>query len=383
MNLLISSQREQHSLDFHQNGLRVVEMDFRTDPQWESFVRSHSDGLIFHHPAWLQALEHEYGQKCIGLACVDAAGGLHGVLPLMRTSGLPFNRGDHLTGRRLSSLPRTPIAGPLSKSQEANACLVTEALRRVQSEPGLQLELKMKRPLDLDSIGSLSEVEWRTSYMLEIPDKVESLRFGGGARHRKLKWAINKAEKHGLVTREAGDEADLRRWHDLYLERMRHNVVPARPYRFFESLWHLLRPQRLMRLVLVESAKPNQREIIAGSIFLLYKQTVTYAFNGSRVADLRLCPNDVLQWHHIHQACKEGYRWYDFGEVPHARAGLAAFKAKWNAVAFPLHRYYFPAPFIKDAKQKTRIAQRVVGAIWKNLPLATTAALSDRVYRYL
>ena len=37
--------------------MRVVEVDPQTDPRWEAFVAAHPDGLVYHHPAWLQALQ--------------------------------------------------------------------------------------------------------------------------------------------------------------------------------------------------------------------------------------------------------------------------------------------------------------------------------------
>src|ERR1700704_6562978 len=93
--------------------LRVVDIDPVQDPRWERFVVNHPDGLIYHHPAWLSVLQREFGQGLACLACEDEAGSLHGILPLSWTRGLPLVPSVR-TGRRLSSLPRTPVAGPLS-----------------------------------------------------------------------------------------------------------------------------------------------------------------------------------------------------------------------------------------------------------------------------
>ena len=59
-------------------------------------------------------LQAEYGQRPVGLTLVDSRGELHGLLPLMATRGLPVLRSSGITGRRLSSLPRTPVAGPIA-----------------------------------------------------------------------------------------------------------------------------------------------------------------------------------------------------------------------------------------------------------------------------
>ena len=97
--------------------LRIFELDFRSDPRWERFVSAHPDALIYHHPGWLSALESEYGERCVSLACADENGQLNAILPLFYTKGLPLKIGPVASGRRLSSLPRTPVAGPLALNQ--------------------------------------------------------------------------------------------------------------------------------------------------------------------------------------------------------------------------------------------------------------------------
>src|SRR3989441_10315734 len=127
--------------DGHSNhGLRVVLVDLRTDKRWEALLASHPDAVIYQHPGWIRALEKEYGRECIALACEDAGGQLRGILPLMVTRGLPWDLGDHSTRRRLSSLPRTPVAGPLAADPEATGALICAAMERVRMDASLQLE---------------------------------------------------------------------------------------------------------------------------------------------------------------------------------------------------------------------------------------------------
>src|ERR1700730_9778653 len=94
--------------------LRALEIDFRADPRWRPFVAAHPHGTAYHHPLWLEALEKEYGQRIVTLACESSDGQLRALLPLIYTKGFPFHIGGRSAARRLSSLPRTPIGGPLS-----------------------------------------------------------------------------------------------------------------------------------------------------------------------------------------------------------------------------------------------------------------------------
>src|SRR5450755_1032796 len=135
---MISAEPEISSAE---STLRTVEFDYRNDPRWDAFVSSHPDALIYHHSSWLIALEEEYGQKCLSLACVDADGQLRAALPLFPTRGLPFSIGRHSTRRRLSSLPRTPIAGLLANDRAAASDIVRVAME-LAHDRHVQLEIK-------------------------------------------------------------------------------------------------------------------------------------------------------------------------------------------------------------------------------------------------
>jgi CelD/BcsL family acetyltransferase involved in cellulose biosynthesis len=123
---------------------------------------------------------------------------------------------------------------------------------------------------------------------------------------------------------------------------MRRNAVPARPYRFFKTLWDLLKPEDGLTLLLAEHWGAGHARMLAGSLFLLSGSTVSYAFNGSRRRDLTLRPNDLIQWHAINDACNRGFQTFDFGEVGDERSDLAVFKQKWGAEPVRMYRYYYP-----------------------------------------
>ena len=384
--------------------LRVFELDFRKDPRWEEFISLHPDALIYHHPGWLTALESEYGQQCISLACEDERGKLCAVLPLFYTRGLPLRFGRMATGRRLSSLPRTPIAGPLALNQEAAAAITNYAVELARSQPGLQVEIKTGIADLNKSVGALSCTPWRPTYVEELPPVAEGaaweafcenlrfsrpcvtcqgcrrLRFGNARRQHRVNWAVNKAVKLGLEVREAETEEELAQWYGLYLLTMRHNAVPPRSYRLFQSLWSCLRPAGKMRLLLAEQSRMGEKRMVAGSILLQFGQTVFYAFTGCAPEDFCLHPHDILQIEAIRSACRSGFRWYDFGEVTEEHEALAQFKTKWGGDPKGLYRYYYPPP----AEQKTGGGGRLAASarkLWRSLPPKATAVLGDLIYR--
>ena len=355
---------------------RVVELELDTasDVRWSAFVQSHPKGLLYHHPAWVRAIARVYRYPFVGLATEDASGKLTGVLPMFEKRGL-------VTGRRLSSLPHTPVAGLLAANDAAALALGRAAMARAR-ERSLALELK----LFSDELGRLlpaaGMVPADAAYVVELPDRVEDLRFGDSRNHGRIKWAVRKAAKEGVKAREAEGDRDLRRWYSLYLETMHRHGVPPRPYAFFEAMWDTLVPGGHMRLLLAERTALGRSTVIAGSILLMAAHTVSYAFNATRREHVHERANDLIQWHAIHDACSGGFRRYDMGEVTVGQEGLAHFKAKWGATEHRLFRYRYPSPWHASMHGRAVLAHRAATAGWRRLPEPVAVRLGDWLYRH-
>lgn len=410
------------------SSLRVIEVDFRKDPRWLEFLSNHRDALIYHHPGWLAALEAEYGRKCVALACEGPDRRFLGILPLLPTRGLPLPFFRNRIGRRLSSLPRTPLAGPLASDDRAMTALLRAAVQRVQSLPNTQLELKTTQP-GLDKLlPELECVPWRDTYVRGTPanetpardivgpqireprsctscDTCRILTFGNARGNHQVRWAVNKAVKQGLSLRSAQNETELRAWYSLYLQVMRRNAVLPRPFRFFRQLWKELSADGQMELVLVErgsvsdlppggkadpvpsnGSSSSRTETTAGSILLQYGHTVFWAFTGSQQIHAPRHATDLTLWNCIHGACRLGYDYFDLGEVAENHPELSQFKAKWGTLRRPLYRYYYPAssvaPESSDSAQPGPMMS-LASSIWRRLPLAVIATMGDWIFSFL
>jgi CelD/BcsL family acetyltransferase involved in cellulose biosynthesis len=364
---------------------RVVQLD-ASDPRWDSFVLAAPGATVFHHSGWLAALESEYGQRPLRLACEEPDGTLSGVLPLVVTRGLPLGIGGPSAARRLSSLPRTPIAGLLGTSDAAFGALVAAAMARARPA-GLRLQLKQaSRTLD-DVVPGLQGTPWRLSYVKSLPDDPDLLRFGPSRKHARIACAVRKAQREGLRVRDAVTEADLREWYRLYLDVNRWRGVPSRPYRFFLAAWQHLRPSGFLRLLLVYRRQSGREVLLAGSMLLMLGDTTFYAFNGRLQEALHLRPNELLQWHAMRDAAAAGYRWYDFGEVGVGNEGLARFKAKWDTETRTLMRYHSPPLPACELEYSRPVGGTALGRIalgaWHRMPLSVTAFAGDQVYQFL
>ncbi len=369
------------------NGLKVVETDFEKDPRWNRFVNAHPDGTVFHHSLWLRALKAEFSQQTLSLACVDESGSFQGILPLFYTRGLPLRIGQigrQATGRRLASLPRTPFAGPLSIKPESTVALLAEAERRVRQENGIQLQIKVQRPIPGGLSGGLARTDWRSTYILRLPAPDQPFRINSSHQRAGIKWALNKAARSGVQVRPASSVADLRRWYSLYLRTMRRNAVPPRPYRFFLSLWELLKSRGFIQLLIAEVCGAGCCRMIAGSIFLKSGRTVCYVFTGSDADYLNMRPNEAILWRAINDACEARLQDFDFGEVPEGDDDLAKFKSKWGAEPVRLYRYYYPSvPRHVEGVTGSVDYFRLLQDLWRRVPLGATGLIGDRLYRYL
>lgn len=357
-------------------------VDFRTDRRVIPFLSKHPCALIYHHPAWLNALQEESGQQCQMLCCESSDGLIQGLMPIAYTRGLPFNIANHQTRRRISSLPRTPFVGPISTSPEATRLMLIAAIERAAAE-NVQLQIKMDSALPQGVHENLVCTEWRPTYVLSLPESADQLTFRDAKNRHRVKWGINKAAKLGLSVRCAETLFDLENWYVLYLASMRRNFVPPRAFKFFVSLWRELKETGLFTLLLAERATDNGNTLAAGSIFLMTGKTVSYAFTGALTEQLSTHANDIILWNAIQKACGDGYRFFDFGEVPEEHPELVRFKTKWGAVPKQLYRHYCPYLGSSHNGRKHHWPRKFLARAWQHVPLSATARVGVWIYSYL
>jgi hypothetical protein len=354
---------------------RVIDLNSDAEPRWHNFVVNHPRGSIYHLPIWSELLEKTYGYKRASLGFEDGYGSLLGVLPLMQKRGL-------LTGHCISSLPHTPLAGPLTNDYGVANTLVSAAIERLPAMRRAWLQLKLE-PGQFNGLDDgLCSVPWRKSYLLELPRRPEDLRFGDSRNHARITYSVRKAARFGVQVKAADTEQELRAWYRLYLETMRQHTIPPTPYRFFANAWTHLRPAGQLRLLVAKHR--DESRLLAGSLFFMFGRTVSYAFSASWRPGLSLRPNEAIHFRAIHDACREGYRRYDLGEVSRDNPTLADFKKKWAAEPRQLYRYYHPRSWeLADSTSESGVVRKVLDATWGRIPLRATAFLGDVLLRYL
>jgi len=369
-----------------EQSLAVKEANIDIDEKWIEFISNNSQATIYHHPLWLKIIEKETGQRILKLICTDKNDNLQGLFPLQYTKGFPFGLGGIPGTRRLASLPRTPVGGPLTSNSKVTNLLIQKIIGIISNESDYLLQIKSFDPDINDGIGTLHKYFWREIYIKEIPDFPGEIRYGKSKNHAKIKWAVNKAEQNNVIHRTAQTEDDLKKWYPLYLDTMRNHTTPARSYKFFKNLWEILRPKEMMQLQLAELEENGKNTVIAGSILFFYNETVTHAFSGSsRIRKhIELRPNDLLHWYAMLDAQKNGFKYYDFGEVSKGNIGLATYKKKWDTVKINMYHYYYPEPAqLQGEDLDSRTGSGIKEKIWQKLPLFVTTRFGEMIYKRL
>lgn len=363
----------------------VVELENKHDQQWIELLSKVATSVIYHHPLWLRALESEYNQKSVVLGAFTPDGKLTGVFPLLTSKGFPFGIGGLAASKRLASLPRTPLGGPVTADEDCKKLLLNAAIIKLKEMNNYKIQIKSSE-INLDEFcKDLKKIPWRDTFMLELPDSPDNIRFGNKTKNHRIKSAVSKAQKSGITIRTAETEEDLKAWYKLYLDTMRYIAVPARAYRLFKFLFDNLKPKGLMRLLLAEIESDGHKRLLTGSIFLTFNKTFFYSFNGRKMNEPPLHQNDFVLYTAIHQACAEGYKFFDFGEVTSDNEGLARFKSKWGCGTTQLYHYYHP---LQDESAIINIdsgngSGKLRKLIWNRLPISVTEFIGDTIYKYL
>jgi hypothetical protein len=82
----------------------------------------------------------------------------------------------------------------------------------------------------------------------------------------------------------------------------------------------------------------------------------------------------------MQDACADGFRWYDFGDVSKGNQGLSQFKSKWGAEAKMIYRYSYRVPLdglISAPHLPTSAARQLLHTAWQHMPIKMIGLLSD------
>ncbi|MCL4488740.1 MAG: GNAT family N-acetyltransferase [Chloroflexi bacterium] len=287
----------------------------------DQVLRRSPDSTVFHTPEWNRLLMRHFGLRNVTLLASvgQAPVGLYSYYVL--DDHLCRSPAIHLQsvyGGPLSTVNRPQVVADLLKEAER---LQRTALFQVWTPPNYDASVFVRLGY---SIGSMC------TPVLHLDASEEEL---WARLDRKKRGAIRRAIKHGVGIAE-GDISALDEYHEMVTATLGRARIKALPKSFYAGILERLVPQGMARLVLARHAGTT----IAGTFFLLFKETVSVWDMGWRRDYPPLAPNDLLNWEVIKWASQKGFKNYDFLRFdPDHLSGIALWKKTWGVELVPCY----------------------------------------------
>ncbi len=289
--------------------MTIITVNPIEDERWHDLIQRHRSD-VFHSPAWIRAVMKTYGWEAQAYLVLDDNGQV--------VAGVPFCVIEDLRGKRVICFPFSDATDPLVEDMATWHAL----LEKLQSHNAdiLVRSLHNRIPAE-DGIGEVAkQAAWHgMDLQRDIDDIWMSL--SGSARR-----AIRKSEKSGVEIHTATDESGMRQFFELHMgiRKGKYRLL-AQPYDLFKNIWYeLVEPGHGAVLLATVDG-----EVVAGNVYLEWKDTLTYKFSASNSDFQNHRPTDALIWSGIKYGVEKGYHVLDFGLSDLDQPGLVAYKNKF------------------------------------------------------
>ena len=329
--------------------MTVKELAKMDESLWDSFVQKKTDATFYHQIAWRRLIENVYGDKFKPIYLVAKDDGqINGILPL-------FLSNHWLFGKKLISSPFAIFGGCCADSESIEDKLITKAIELCDNLDADYLELRTINPKRNDL---LSNSNYNT-LILELTDDPQRL----WKNFRKgIKQSVKTAEKNNVKVDL--DFQNIDEFYAIYSQGQRNLGTPVQSYTWIKNLYDEFKDCHSMAVAY------NQDKVIAVQFIRKFKDTVSSVLAYALPEYKNLCPNHILIWKLIKNACKEGYKQFDFGRsLPDSSTFY--FKTGWRAQPIQLHYQFYlnKIKTIPDTSQ-TNTKRQQLTKIWKKLPLS-------------
>ena len=286
-----------------------VSVDPVHDERWRDLVEG-ADTDVFQSPSWLRVLGDTYDFAPRANVLVDDDGAV--------LAGMAFCRVFGVNGERNSSLPFSDYSDPIvSSSQDWNR-LVLPLLK--EEIPVTMSVLRNQLPAEDIRFTVVGTAKW---HEIDVKPEIDLIweRVSPSARR-----AIRKARNVGVQLRQAKTRDELRAFFELHLRvrKYRHRLL-AQPYQFFERIFDQFMETDNGVLILAES----DGSIVAGVLFLEWKNKLYYKFNAWDPEFSASRPNDAILWAGIEYCKERDLAGLDLGLSDPSQEGLLRYKQKY------------------------------------------------------
>jgi hypothetical protein len=142
-----------------------------------------------------------------------------------------------------------------------------------------------------------------------------------------VKRAIRKGEREGIQAEVRHDAEAVEDYFTLHCLTRRKHCLPPQPVEFFRNIFRHVIMRGMGFTVL---ARLNG-QVLAGAVFLRFRDRGLYKFGASNPALDYLRPNNVVMWRGIQEFCRQGVRDLSFGRTSFHQEGLRRYKLGWGS----------------------------------------------------
>lgn len=349
------------------NGLVVRPLTDQDSPEWNRFVAGHQDAVFYHTLAWRDFVQCVFGHQPHYLVC-ERDGRMTGILPMFMVR-MP------LLGSKLISIPYDIGAGgPLVTEPSAGIMLAERAMQLAHELRAGYLQFRCaSRRADMAQL----ELEESEPVILSeiILDNEQDVWARVERDHRK---AMRKADKRGVVMREAASLEDYLEFYGVYLQVFSDFGTPPYGRKYFERLWQNLAATGSVRMILAEV----EGRCVGGLLMFAWGRNLTSKFAAVLPDAVPLRAYPALYGRAIEIGLQENFARLSWGTSSRDQTGLIEFKERWGAVSTATAFYDLAVttrpPDIGKYYDSQGLAQRV----WKHLPLALTPVLGAPLNRW-
>lgn len=328
------------------------------DARWLAFVETHPEATPFHHPGWLDLLSACYGYHARILAITTPSGGFCAGLPIMEVRSV-------ITGRRWVSLPFSDYCTPLAED-EAALNRLTETLSALANDHAVRrVDLRWSFP----SCPGLKRYKAYYLHRVLLSGNKQQVGQQFDTAHRQN---IRSAKRKGVHIERGTSEAHLKAYYHLQVKTRQRKGLPAQPWKFFR----LIKPHLFDRGMGFVLLAYRTDKLLAGAVFLNWKNTVVAKYAASYEDALELRPNNLIFWEAIGWACEQGYQVFDMGRTELNNEGLRKFKLKWGAQETPL---YYTTSGKPPGTQVTRLMP-IMSAVIQRAPPWVCRRIGEVLY---
>lgn len=294
--------------------IEIKPIEKNEDKIWNSIVKEHPNGTIFHTLEWMNILKQFYKVKTLHLG-IYQDNKLSGVFPFcIQRKGI-FN--IYMSPLHEAA---TPYGGPIVKAD-----IIDEVIELFSSFSRKSSYFDITLTPNMNLTGNILDKyhpDTKYTYILPLDHDIEKL---WGNLNKKCRNMVRKAQKNNICVVDEKEPESLKIFSDMTTKTFeRNNSSTSLSEKFNRTVFEALHDTGNIKLLFAKQAD----QIMAGAIFLTFADRVYYWQGASYPKYNHYAPNNLIQWNLIEWAANNGYKQYDLlgADIP----GIAKFKRSFG-----------------------------------------------------